>query len=108
MVLSDTTEIYYRKRDHVPGLGPMNSENNQGFLLHPSIAFTADGIPLGILDLKMWSRTVLGGNRSQDGRKIFIEDNESVKWIQGYKSLCEFAKVQRFSRIKSNRKIQSF
>ncbi|EMO77022.1 hypothetical protein LEP1GSC127_4875 [Leptospira kirschneri str. 200801925] len=47
MVLSDTTEVYYRKRDHVEGLGPMNSEYNQGLLLHPSIAFTPDGIPLG-------------------------------------------------------------
>ncbi|EKR35425.1 transposase, IS4-like family protein [Leptospira interrogans serovar Hebdomadis str. R499] len=75
-----------------PGLGPMNSEYNQGLLLHPSIAFTTDGIPLGILDLKMWSRTVLGGNRSQDGRKMSIEDKESVKWIQGYRALCEFAK----------------
>ncbi|KXZ24799.1 MULTISPECIES: IS4/Tn5 family transposase DNA-binding protein, partial [Leptospira] len=84
LVLSDTTEVYYRKRDHVEGLGPMNSEYNQGLLLHPSIAFTPDGIPLGILDLKMWSRTVLGGNRSQDGRKMSIEDKESVKWIQGY------------------------
>ncbi|MFB5755058.1 IS4 family transposase, partial [Leptospira kirschneri] len=73
-------------------LGPMNSEYNQGLLLHPSIAFTPDGIPLGILDLKMWSRTVLGGNRSQDGRKMSIEDKESVKWIQGYRALCEFAK----------------
>ncbi|MBE8287979.1 IS4 family transposase, partial [Leptospira borgpetersenii] len=92
LVLSDTTEIYYRKRDRVEGLGPMNSEYNQGLLLHPSIAFTTDGIPLGILDLKMWSRTVLGGNRSQDGRKMSIEDKESVKWIQGYRALCEFAK----------------
>ncbi|WP_426554304.1 IS4 family transposase [Leptospira interrogans serovar Pomona] len=92
LVLSDTTEIYYRKRDLTPGLGPMNSEYNQGLLLHPSIAFTTDGIPLGILDLKMWSRTVLGGNRSQDGRKMSIEDKESVKWIQGYRALCEFAK----------------
>ncbi|EMK03076.1 hypothetical protein LEP1GSC166_1523 [Leptospira kirschneri] len=33
----------------------------------------------------MWSRTVLGGNRSQDGRKMSIEDKESVKWIQGYR-----------------------
>ncbi|MBE8172064.1 IS4 family transposase, partial [Leptospira borgpetersenii serovar Ballum] len=92
LVLSDTTEIYYRKRDRVEGLGPMNSEYNQGLLLHPSIAFTTDGIPLGILDLKMWSRTILGGNRSQDGRKMSIEDKESVKWIQGYRALCEFAK----------------
>ncbi|EMK03573.1 hypothetical protein LEP1GSC166_0878 [Leptospira kirschneri] len=42
LVLSDTTEIYYRKRDHVEGLGPMNSEYNQGLLLHPSIAFTPE------------------------------------------------------------------
>ncbi len=42
LVLSDTTEIYYRKRDLTPGLGPMNSEYNQGLLLHPSIAFTRD------------------------------------------------------------------
>ncbi|EMO69205.1 hypothetical protein LEP1GSC132_1621 [Leptospira kirschneri str. 200803703] len=32
LVLSDTTEVYYRKRDHVEGLGPMNSEYNQGLL----------------------------------------------------------------------------
>ncbi|EMO65793.1 hypothetical protein LEP1GSC132_2369 [Leptospira kirschneri str. 200803703] len=37
--------------------------------MHPSIAFTPDGIPLGILDLKMWSRTELGANQTQDGRK---------------------------------------
>ncbi|EMO25514.1 hypothetical protein LEP1GSC170_1876 [Leptospira interrogans serovar Bataviae str. HAI135] len=86
------TEIYYRKRDRVEGLGPMNSEYNQGQLLHPSIAFTTDGIPLGMLDLKMWSRTVLGGNRSQDGGKMSIEDKKSVKWIQGYRALCEFSK----------------
>ncbi|EMY16359.1 hypothetical protein LEP1GSC043_2145 [Leptospira weilii str. Ecochallenge] len=69
LVLSDTTEIYYRKRDRVDDLGPMNSEYNQGLLLHPSIAFTPDGIPLGILDFKMWSRTELGANQDQDGRK---------------------------------------
>ncbi|EQA80813.1 hypothetical protein LEP1GSC193_0282 [Leptospira alstonii serovar Pingchang str. 80-412] len=92
MVLSDTTEIYYRKRDRVDDLGPMNSEYNQGLLLHPSIAFTTDGIPLGILDFKMWSRTELGANQNQDGRKMSIEHKESVKWFEGYRAVCEFAK----------------
>ncbi|EQA36220.1 transposase DNA-binding domain protein [Leptospira inadai serovar Lyme str. 10] len=93
LVLSDTTEIYYRNRVRVEGLGPMNSEFDQGLLLHPSIAFTTEGIPLGILDFKMWTRLSLGSKHlSRDVRKKTpIENKESIKWLQGYRATCEFA-----------------
>ncbi|XDD52133.1 IS4 family transposase [Leptospira sp. WS92.C1] len=94
LVLSDTTEIYYRNRNRIEGLGPMNSNLDQGLLLHPSIAFTTDGIPLGILDFKMWTRLKLGSKHlPRDVRKRTpIENKESIKWIQGYRTTCEFSK----------------
>lgn len=72
----------------------MNSNNDQGLLLHPSIAFTVDGVPLGILDFRIWTRSKLGSKHlPRDLRKRTpIENKESMKWIQGYRTTCEFSK----------------
>ncbi len=94
LVLSDTTEIYYRNRTRVQDLGPMNSKYDQGLLLHPSIAFTTNGIPLGILDFRLWNREKLGSKHLPRDvrRKTPVENKESMKWIQGYRNTCEFSK----------------
>ncbi|MFQ6061966.1 MAG: hypothetical protein ACE5J9_02160 [Methanosarcinales archaeon] len=59
-------------------------------MLHPSIAFTTGGVPLGLINLKIWIREEIG--TSKDRKKKQIEKKESYKWIESYLTTCELQK----------------
>jgi hypothetical protein len=86
LVAQDTTELDYtgcrnRNRD----TGPLSRPRQRGFYLHPSIAFTPEGVCLGTLDAKIWARDdeTFGTSRATIKSKP-IEQKESYRWIEGW------------------------
>lgn len=69
LAIHDTTECTFSGEAR-HGLGPLHGKSDQGFLLHTTLAVTADGSrrPLGVLAAHTWSRTQLGRSRTPDGR----------------------------------------
>lgn len=98
LVLHDTTEIPYNRKN-VAAIGAHRVyENKQkrygwkenhkcGILMHPSLAITPEGLPLGLANNIFWSRKKFKNSREVHRKKnttrIPITDKESYRWIQG-------------------------
>ena len=55
LLVQDTTELDYTpKQEKIEGVGVLNHERRQGFMLHPMLAITPERVCLGVLDLKIW------------------------------------------------------
>jgi hypothetical protein len=96
LLVQDTTELdLTRPSQHVRGAGPLDSESRRGAFLHPLIAYTGSGLPLGMAWQKNWSRErIQPGSRAEktDERKqIAIEEKESVRWLEGLRAAREVA-----------------
>lgn len=83
LVAQDTTSLSYTLREEMQGIGPISSKRDgpQGLLVHSALAFGAQGLPLGILDMDCWARDPAEfGKRKQCNSKP-IEAKESSKWL---------------------------
>lgn len=66
LVIHDTTECHYTHHKKTEGLGYLSEIHkvssqdekvfSRGFLMHTSLASTTDGVPLGVLNKKIWIR----------------------------------------------------
>ena len=94
LVLQDTTELNYSaKKGILKDAGPINRETHYGMLLHPQIVVTPEGIHLGILDARFWTRDAetLGQHREYANRDF--EEKETVRWRDGYDIAAEAARA---------------
>jgi hypothetical protein len=90
LLAQDTTEIdLTRPEQQVEGAGPMDCETRRGVFFHPMIAFDADGVPLGIVNQKSWTRGQISkkskAEKSKKRKETPIEDKESYRWLEGLK-----------------------
>ena len=97
LLVQDTTEIdVTRPNQQVQGVGPMDSEARRGAFLHPLKAFTLDGLPLGTVWQKTWTRDKIEKNLSPEEKKkkrneTPIEDKESIRWVEGQRAARDVA-----------------
>lgn len=85
LCIQDTTIVdYSHRKKAVTGLGELCQDWQQGFLLHPTIAFSDTGLCLGVLDYKIWIREKLQGKKLRQVVKP-IEEKESIRWIESYR-----------------------
>jgi hypothetical protein len=84
----DTTEIEItRPQQKVSGAGPLDDGSRWGGFLHPLMAFTPGGTPLGTLYAEAWTRDLPGPDKRTKQQKEYdrkhtpIEDKESVRWV---------------------------
>lgn len=88
LLVQDTTELDFS--DHPPdGAGPLNSEKQLGFLDHSQIAFTPEGLCLGVIDVNIWARSGEGFGDSKKRQYDPIETKETYRWLEGYRRACE-------------------
>jgi hypothetical protein len=86
LTVQDTTTLNYSSHLDTEGLGPVGSRKDgaQGLLLHDTMAFTPEGVPLGLLDAQLWARSPEEfGKRTQRSR-LPIEQKESQKWLHSF------------------------
>lgn len=91
LVLQDTTELdFTSKRKKNRDAGPLNYEERVGFYLHPSVVVTPEGLHLGTIDAKLWSRDEADFGKQVDRKKRPFEEKESVRWRGGTDRLDAF------------------
>jgi len=90
LIVQDTTALDYTAPP-VAGDGPLRSEAQRGFLDHSHIAFTPDGLCLGVLDVQLWARSAEGFGDSKQRQYDPIETKETYRWLQGYRLACRTA-----------------
>jgi hypothetical protein len=84
----DTTEVDVTKPSRqVKGAGPLATPTRLGFFLHPLMAFTPEGLPLGLASNHYWRRETVDtvSSLSQKRKKWKakpIEEKESYRWVQ--------------------------
>jgi hypothetical protein len=81
LVVHDTTQLEFSGEAEREGLGFIRTEDDQGFLLHCSLAVAAGGSrrPLGVIANHTWTRTTRKGRRR--GSESFNDNGrESSRW----------------------------
>jgi hypothetical protein len=73
-------------------LGPLGADSEQvrGLMVHDTMAFTAQGTPLGLLNVQCWSRDQIGTRHQRHLKPI--EEKESWKWVESYQAVSAVQK----------------
>jgi hypothetical protein len=101
LVMHDTTEFTY-KREDVEAVGKTRINiagayrdgmpryiTACGILMHSSLAVTTEGLPLGLIAIKFWSRKKFKGanalKKKINPTRVPIEEKESIRWLDNLK-----------------------
>jgi hypothetical protein len=91
LAVQDTTTLDYTAHPDADGLGPICHQNDSciGLVLHDTMAFSADGTPLGLLDFQCWARDPKEAGKKAKRAQKPIEKKESFKWLKSYRAVAE-------------------
>lgn len=94
LAVQDTSLLNYTAHPETEGLGPIHTANSRaiGLLLHDTVAFSAQGVPLGVIDAQVWARDKIDAAKTSARKQRPIEEKESMKWLRSYLAATE---VQR-------------
>ena len=89
LAVSDTTSLNYAERPDTRGLGPISTSADKHFGLwyHTVLAFTPQGVPLGILHSQGWARDPKQFGSKSKRHHRSIEQKESAKWLRSFAAL---------------------
>ncbi|MFM9025457.1 MAG: IS4 family transposase [Planctomycetaceae bacterium] len=99
LVPQDTTALNYSTHTATTGLGKIghSSESVVGLMLHDTIALSAQGTPLGLLDARIWARPEKSTRHERHERPI--AEKESDKWLQSYRAVSAVQDRCRKTRL---------
>ena len=78
--VQDTTEINLSHLNSMTGLGEIGNPKNRGLFLHPSLAVSPDGVPIGLLSAQVWDRPPSSHGKTKERKQKAFEDKESLRW----------------------------
>ena len=88
LAVQDTTVLDFSTHHATRGLGPTaNAPHAQGLIAHSVLALSAEGLPLGLLDLSIWARDPDQYGRGEKRRKFPTDQKESSKWTRGLRAV---------------------
>ena len=95
LAVQDTSSLNYTTHRATEGLGPINTKKDPsvGMLLHDTMAFTTEGIPLGLLAAQCWGRDPRETGKKHLRAQLPIEQKESMKWLNSYRAVSEAQKL---------------
>jgi hypothetical protein len=86
LAVQDSTTFNYSTHPDMEGLGLIGTTKNGpiGVWMHETMLYDEQGVPLGLLDVQLWSRDPkkLGQRHTRKDRSI--EQKESVKWLKSF------------------------
>jgi hypothetical protein len=88
LAVQDTTTLSYTAHAS-KDMGPINAKWNSavGLMMHDTLAFTEDGVPLGLLDVQCWPRKPEEAGKGALRHSLPIEQKESMKWLKSYQAV---------------------
>jgi len=99
VLANDTTENdLTRPKERVLDAGPLNDADRWGLFVHPTLALTPEGVPLGLTDVFIWARDPdtfdrPAAEKAAQRKSLPIEEKESIRWINSYQQACEVARA---------------
>lgn len=97
LVIQDTTELDFSNHKHLKGTGPLNYEERRGFLMHTQFVSTADRLPLGIWNTKIFARDDQEFRKNR--KQLPIDQKESFRWLEGFELACDLAQSLPDSQV---------
>lgn len=84
VLASDTTWLDFRIHPRTRGLGYQQHRDQHGLVLHSTLACTADGVPLGLLDQRAWARDPADFGQRRRRNQRATADKESRRWLRAW------------------------
>ena len=81
LAVQDTTELDWTAHPATTGLGPLGHSAHRGLLVHTTLAFTPERVPLGILAQQVWARDPDDIGKRATRKQRPIAEKESQKWL---------------------------
>lgn len=90
LAVQDSTSLNYSAHPATEGLGPLNTtrDHSVGLWMHDTLAFTPEGVPLGLLDVQCWARDPAKQGQRATRHTRRIADKESMKWLNSFARAC--------------------
>jgi hypothetical protein len=101
--VQDTTYLNYTTHPATDDLGPIGSAKDAavGLVLHCTMAFNAEGTPLGLLDVQCWAREEAEFGKRHRRKDLPIEEKESNKWLKSFRQVAEVQRSTPGTRLVS-------
>ena len=81
LAVQDTTELDWTAHPATTGLGPLGHPAHRGLLVHTTVAFTPERVPLGVLAQQVWARDPEAIGQRATRKQRPIAEKESQKWL---------------------------
>src|SRR5215468_7031385 len=81
LAVQDTTEVDWTAHPATTGLGPLGHTACQGLLVHSTLAFTPERVPLGLIAQQVWARDPDDVGKRTRRKHLPITQKESQKWL---------------------------
>jgi Transposase DNA-binding/Transposase Tn5 dimerisation domain len=88
LAVQDTTEVDWTSHPATRGLGPLGPRACQGLLVHSTLAFTPERLPLGLLAQQVWARDPAAAGKRTRRKQLPISQKESQKWLSSLAAVC--------------------
>ncbi len=82
LAIQDKTELDLGKRQRTRGIGAISNQAAKGLHLHSVLAVSESGVPLGLLEEKMWAREKPRKGKGVKERRRKIAEKESYRWLE--------------------------
>jgi hypothetical protein len=82
LAVQDTTEVDWTAHPATTGLGPLGHPKHQGLMVHSTLGFTPERVPLGLLAQDVWARDPEKVGQRTTRRQRAIGEKESDKWLR--------------------------
>jgi hypothetical protein len=84
LAVQDTASLNYNTQPAIENLGPIGSRADTwlGLMVHDTMAFTPEGVPLGLVDVQCWARDAKAFGKKHQRKSLPIEQKESYKWLR--------------------------
>jgi len=102
--VQDTTSLNYHAHPATSGLGPINTHADaaQGLKLHDTLAFTPEGVPLGVIDAECWVRDAIPTEPELQARaRRGVEQTEALRWLTSYEQTARLQALLPQTRLVS-------
>src|SRR2546427_3155606 len=90
LVVGDPSGFVFPSHKGTAGLGPLSPDPSRwGLLMHSGLCVSVEGVPLGLVWQKVWSRTpgAVASGPSRSKRKT--SEKESNKWLEAQQAARE-------------------
>jgi len=105
LVVQDTTYFTYSQHPKTKGLCPLSRSRGKhkehiytlGLIMHSALAVSPDGLPLGIMDQKIYARPELSEETKEIKKRTHnnalpIEEKDSFRWIESLRNTATLLK----------------